>query len=429
MKNNFNQLDIESNVSGYSKSFPTVFKHSKNDILTDYKNKEYIDFFSGAGALNYGHNNEIIQEELINFLESDYPVHCLDMDSVKKLNFLERFDEVILKPRGFNYKVQFPSPSGTNAVEAAIKLARKVTKRSKILSFSNSFHGMTATSLALSGSQEKKHKNIPPQDVMFFPFDGFLGPNVDTMDYLSKIVKTKGSGFELPAAIILETIQAEGGIKIASKEWLVKLEKFAADNGILLIVDDIQVGCGRTGNFFSFERTGITPDIVLLSKSISGFGLPLSLVLLKPELDIWSPGEHNGTFRANNLALCAATKALDYWVNDSFTKEIVEKSNTIRKTLKDYLYNSSSIVSIRGLGMIWGVEFVDGEVARNISKMLFEDGMIIETCGENGQVIKLLPPLTITNENLRFGLEKFKAVIDKLENNLELVTEDKYFQF
>ena len=426
MKNNFNQLNIESNVSGYSKSFPTVFEYSKNDILKDYKNKEYIDFFSGAGALNYGHNNSAIQEELIKFLKSDAPVHCLDMDSVRKLNFLERFDEVILKPRGFNYKVQFPSPSGTNAVEAAIKLARKVTKRSKIISFSNSFHGMTATSLALSASQERKHKDIPPQDVMFFPFDGFLGSDIDTMDYLSKLIKTKGSGFELPAAIILETIQAEGGIKIASKEWLVKLEKFTRNNGILLIVDDIQVGCGRTGNFFSFERAGITPDIVLLSKSISGFGIPLSLVLLKPELDIWLPGEHNGTFRANNLALCAATKALDYWVDNSFTMEIAEKSNIIKRTLNNYLYNTSSIVSIRGIGLIWGIELLSGEVARNISKMLFEEGMIVETCGDNGQVIKLLPPLTITNENLKSGLEKFKTAIDKLENNLKLSIENDY---
>ncbi len=422
MISTYKKNDNESNVSGYSRSFPTVFKYSNNDILVDTNDKEYLDFFSGAGALNYGHNNTLIKDEILKFLEGNAPVHCLDMDSVMKIKFLKKFERVILKPRGLDYKVQFPSPSGTNAVEAAVKLARKITRRSKVVSFTNSFHGMTASSLALSGSQEHKQKNIPSQDVIFFPFDGFMGSDVDTMDYISKMLTSTGSGVEMPAAIILETIQAEGGIKVASKSWLQKLEKFTKENDIILIVDDIQAGCGRTGNFFSFERAGIQPDIVLLSKSISGYGIPLSLLLMKPELDIWSPGEHNGTFRANNLALCAATKALDYWVNNSFVKEIQVKSNIIAEKLTQ-LSLHKAIVDIRGIGMMWGIEFENGIIASKISKSLFENGMIIETCGNVGQVVKLLAPLTITVENLEKGLHMIEKTVYQVCEKRELILE------
>ncbi len=405
----------ESNVSGYSKSFPTVFNYAKNSTLRDHKGIEYIDFFSGAGALNYGHNNEHLKSGIMEFLESDAPLHCLDMDTEVKLKFLNKFNNTILKPRNLDYKIQFSGPTGTNAVEAAIKLARKVTKRSRILSFSNSFHGMTASSLALSGSQEKKHNDIPSQDILFFPFDGYLGPNVDTMEYLSKMIATKGSGNPLPAAIILETIQAEGGIRIAGEKWLVQLQEFANKHGILLIVDDIQVGCGRTGNFFSFERAGITPDIVLLSKSISGFGIPLALVLIKPELDIWQPGEHNGTFRANNLALCGATKALEYWDDQNFIDNIKNKGQIIEERLSELNVYSTAVKAIRGLGMVWGLEFESGEIASGISRKLFERGMIVETCGNFGHVIKLLPALTINEQELINGLNKLEQAIYELE--------------
>ncbi len=411
-------IQLESNVSGYSKSFPTTFNFAKGDVLKDELNRAYLDFFSGAGALNYGHNNEEIKKEVMQFLNSDSPLHCLDMDTTVKLEFLRKFNEVILKKRELNYKVQFPGPTGTNAVEAAIKLARKKTGRSKIIAFTNSFHGMTASSLAVSGSQEKKHRYIPSQDVVFFPYEEFMGEAIDSMTVLSKMIEVNGSGVEKPAAIILETIQAEGGINVSSKNWLIKLEEFAQKNEILLIVDDIQVGCGRTGDFFSFERAAIKPDIVLLSKSISGYGLPLSVLLLKPELDIWSAGEHNGTFRANNLSLCTATKALDYWIDDSFSIDIKRKSAIISSKLNELNNKYSIVSSVRGIGLIWGIEFVNDNMASNLSKMLFESGLIIETCGQMDHVIKLLPPLTISYENLDMGLELIEEQIAEIEKSV-----------
>lgn len=410
----------ESNVNSYARAFPTVFKSASGEIITDHNGKQYLDFFSGAGALNYGHNNPELKQALLSFLEKDSVVHCLDMDSLVKETFLEKFDDIILKPRGLNYKVQFTGPTGTNAVEAAVKLARIVTKRKKIVAFTHSFHGMSATSLALSGSCEEKQKVNPAQDVIFFPYADFFGEEVDTIDYMKKMILTPGSGLELPAAVILETIQAEGGINVASIKWLQDLRQFTHENGILLIVDDIQVGCGRTGSFFSFERADIIPDLVLLSKSISGFGTPLSLVLLKPELDQWKPGEHNGTFRCNNLSLCTASKALDFWKDGALERKISANAKTIKLKLEELSAKSDYIVAVRGMGMIWGVEFINGQVAAEVSSSLFEQGMLIERCGNDDQVLKLLAPLTVSDENLAEGLDKLAEQILNLEVTAEM---------
>ncbi len=408
-------ISKESNVNGYAKSFPTVFEKAQKDTLSNTDGKVYIDFFSGAGALNYGHNNPLIKQDLLEFFEYSSPVHCLDMDSVVKLKFLDCFENYILKPRNLDYKIQFPSPSGTNAVEAAIKLARKFTKRSKVIAFTNSFHGMTATALAVSGSQEHRHTDIPSQDIIFFPHEGFMGPNINSLEFLSKMIETKGSGVNAPAAIIVETIQAEGGVNVASIEWLQTLSSICKKHDIFLIVDDIQVGCGRTGDFFSFEKANIYPDIVLLSKSISGYGLPLSIVLLKPAFDIWSPGEHNGTFRANNLSLAAATSALNhYWKDDALQTQVKTLEKIITDKLQHLKNSSTKVLKISGRGLIWGIHLENGEMAENVSKIAFNKGLIIETCGNHGQVLKILPPLVIEPSHLTQGIDILIEVINSL---------------
>ncbi len=410
----------ESNVNRYAKDFPTVFEFASGDILSDHIGKKYIDFFCGAGALNYGHNEPTLKQAIHSFLEYNRPVHCLDMDSRIKEDFLNEFYSVILKPRGLDYKVQFVGPTGTNAVEAAIRLSRIVTKRRTIVSFTHSYHGMTATSIAASGSLEGYQKNNPLQNVVFFPYDKFLGSGINTVEYLKQMLITDGSGVEMPAAIILETIQAEGGVNISSIRWLQDLKKFAEDNDILLIVYDIQVGCGRTGTFFSFERAGITPDIVLLSKSISGFGLPLSLVLIKKEFDVWKPGEHSGTFRSNNLALCTGKEALTFWKDGNLEKEVFRKGEIIRKTLADIASRSRCVIDVRGVGMIWGIEFINGLISKKVAINLFEDGLLIETCGSKGQVLKILPALTILDKNLHAGLDKIVNAVIEVEGKHEM---------
>lgn len=411
----FNEL--ESNVRSYCRLFPTVFKKAQGAILEDQEGVKYVDFLSGVGTLNYGHNNPQIKEKLISYLESDGIVHGLDLATVAKQEFLETFQGIILKPRQLNYKVQFPGPTGTNAVEASLKLARKITGRETIIAFSNGYHGVTLGSLATTANASQRGvSGIPTMGVNFIPFDGYLGENIDTTEYLDKFLSDKGSGVSIPAAVIVETIQGAGGVNVASFEWLRSLEKVCRKHDVLLIVDDIQVGCGRTGTFFSFEDVGIYPDIITLSKSLSGFGLPFSLVLIKPEMDQWKPGQHSGTFRGPNLAFVTAKAALDiYWQDNSLSSSVKEKGNIIRSRLEKIANNNSeSNFSVRGRGMIQGLDCKDGNIADQIIRTAFKNGLIMETAGSQGQVIRCLPPLTISEELLDKGLNLLENTVNEV---------------
>ena len=396
----------ESEVRGYCRSFPAVFSSAKGAWMTDISGQRYLDFFSGAGVLNYGHNNDRIKQPLIRYLLGDGITHTLDMYSEAKQRFIQRFNDVILKPRGLSYKFQFPGPTGTNAVEAALKLARKATGRKTVVNFTNAFHGMTLGALAVTGNGFKRAgAGVALHDTASVPFEGYLGKDVDTLAYFEAMLNDSGSGLEMPAAVIIETVQAEGGVNVASLAWLKRLRQITEKHGIILIVDDIQVGCGRTGAFFSFEDAGIVPDIVTLSKSLSGYGLPLALVLMKPELDVWAPGEHNGTFRGHCPAFVTATAALDFWVDDQFENPIRHKGELVEKRLHDMVESMEVPAEVRGRGLMWGVEFEDPELAEKVSHECFERGMVVETAGIDDQVLKLLPSLTIDETDLNAGLD------------------------
>ncbi|MDX5332492.1 MAG: diaminobutyrate--2-oxoglutarate transaminase, partial [Gammaproteobacteria bacterium] len=292
----------ESNVRGYIRSFPTIFTTATNATIMDDKGKAYIDFFGGAGSLNYGHNDPAVKAALIEYIQNDGITNALDKATKAKHDFIVAFQETILKPRDMEYKIQFVGPTGTNAVETALKLARKVKERSNVIAFTNAYHGHTLGALAVTGN-EFYHDNYygVPLNVNKLPYDNYFDHDMDSVDMMRHYLEDGSSGFDLPAAVIVETIQGEGGINIASVKWLQKLSQLCQEKDILLIIDDIQVGNGRTGDFFSFERAGIKPDIITLSKSI-GTGLPMSIVLMRPEIDQWEPGEHTGTFRGNSLA-------------------------------------------------------------------------------------------------------------------------------
>jgi diaminobutyrate-2-oxoglutarate transaminase len=413
---------MESRVNYYGKIFPVKFERAIGEVLIDENNKEYLDFFSGAGALNYGHNHPELAQNVKSFLEQNYIIHSLDMNSQIRKEFLDAFKSIILKPRNLDFKIQFPGPTGTNAVEAAIKIARKATSRTNIIAFTNSFHGMTSMSYALSGSRDHAQSYNTADGAIFMPFDQYESETVDSFNYLKKMIENPGTGFEKPAAIILETIQGEGGINVASKNWLKKIRDFTSKHQILLIVDDIQMGCGRTGDFFSFENSDIHPDIVLLSKSLSGFGLPLSMVLLKPEFDLWTPGEYNGTFRSNNLALRTALSSLNFWKNDSFLLHLSENIKYLKKEISRISQKFDPIVGVRGRGMVWGLEFESPDLSKQVAEDLFNSGVLIETCGPRDEVIKLLPPLNISKENLKLGLNLLSKSIQKFcPNRAQLV--------
>lgn len=403
-------FEIESEVKGYSRSFPVTFTHAIDTYLIDEKGQRYLDFFSGAGALNYGHNHPRFKKAVTNYIDANGLVHGLDMHSTVRKKFLSHFKSNILEPRNLDYKIQFCGPTGTNAVEAAIRLARKVTGRDLIASFSNGYHGMTQGALALTAnSYYRDNDSVLQHNTVFLPFDGYMGPNVNTIEYIEKMLEDPSSGLDTPAAFILETIQGEGGVNEASEEWLTQLSALAKKHGILLIVDDIQVGSGRTGDFFSFERMGFEPDMVLLSKSISGFGLPLAMVLIKPEYDQWKPGEHTGTFRSNGLALLTALEATSFWSEESFLLSIEARKRQLKVGVEKLgaLFNDE-IKEIRGRGFIYGIEFYNKDTASQIQKYAFKNNMIIETSGAHNHVLKLLPALTMESSAMQNGLDIIK---------------------
>ena len=417
---------LESNVRSYCRSFPTVFTQARWSTLLDENGREYIDFLAGAGTLNYGHNNPILKQALLEYLESDGLVHGLDMATDAKRRFLEAFQRIILEPRELTFKVQFTGPTGANAVEAALKVARNVTGRTNVISFTNGFHGVTLGAVAATAnSHYRDATGLPALGTSFVPFDGYLGPDVDTTEYLDQVLSDGSSGVDLPAAVIVETVQGEGGLNVADFEWLRKLEKVCRKHDVLVIVDDIQAGCGRTGTFFSFEKAGISPDIVTLSKSLSGFGLPFSVVLLKPELDQWKPGEHNGTFRGHNLAFVTATAALEeYWTNDVFTSDIERRAEIVRSRLEQINERcADGKFDVRGRGLMLGIDTSDGELASRVVAESFQRGLVIETSGSEGQVVKVLCPLTTSDGQLREALDILEAAFRVATGREESVEE------
>ncbi|HKS46963.1 MAG TPA: diaminobutyrate--2-oxoglutarate transaminase [Amycolatopsis sp.] len=411
---------LESEVRSYSRGWPVVFDRAVGSRLYAEDGTPYLDFFAGAGALNYGHNNPRLKQALLDYFARDGVTHALDMFTVAKRDLLETLAEKILRPRELDYKVIFPGPGGANAVEAALKLARKVTGKESVINFTNAFHGMTLGALSVTGNSMKRSgAGIPLVHATPMPYDQYFDGVYPDFLYFERLLDDAGSGLNEPAAVIVETVQGEGGINAAGVEWLRGLAELCKRHGILLIVDDVQMGCGRTGPFFSFEDAGIVPDIVCLSKSIGGYGLPLALTLIKPELDVWEPGEHNGTFRGINPAFVTAAEALRaYWSDDALEKSTRAKGERVGNALKGIVesYPDAGLAA-KGRGLARGVEFAAGELAGRVCAAAFERGLLLETSGPGGEVAKLLPPLTLTDAELDEGLEiideSVKAVLGK----------------
>ncbi len=405
---------LESQVRSYSRSFPVVFDRASGPFLYDVSGRRYIDFFCGAGALNYGHNEPSIKQALIDYLLRDGVTHSLDMATRAKGAFLERFQSVVLEPRGLDYRVQFTGPTGANAVEAAIKLARKVTRRSTIVAFTQAYHGLSQGALSLTAnSYYRDEAYVVRGNTVFMPYDGYLGANVNTADYLERCLSDEASGLDQPAAVILETVQAEGGINVASRQWLQQIQTICRRHGVLLIVDDIQTGCGRTGRFFSFEHAGLDPDMVVLSKSISGLGLPMSLLLLKPSIDQWKPGEHTGTFRGNNAAFVTATEALRFWETPDLTDRVARANTRLNDAVSVMAKQYPEFeIRMRGRGLIAGLETRLPELNRAVAQECFARGLIVETCGGSRNIIKFLPPLIVADKILDEAIQILNLSVD-----------------
>jgi diaminobutyrate-2-oxoglutarate transaminase len=409
----------ESGVRSYCRDMRAVFARAVNARMWDEEGVEYIDFLSACGSLNYGHNHPELKARLIDYLARDGVLCGLDLHTVAKRDFLRTFRDSILAPRGLAYRVQFTGPTGTNAVEAALKLARKVTGRRPVAAFTNAFHGMTLGALSVTARGSHQHSaGIPLGHVVRLPYEGYLGAGTAELDRYAAMVQDPSGGADPPAAFIVETVQGEGGLNAASAEWLRHLAAVAQRLGALLIVDDIQAGCGRTGDFFSFEQAGISPDLVCVAKSIGGIGLPMALLLIKPDCDQWSPGEHNGTFRGNNLAFVAAAAALDFWRDRDFTAQVASSAGLVRSWLDRMETEWGPRVQARGRGLMSGLAFADRQAARRVAAEAFRRKVVIETSGPEAEVLKLLPPLTIEPDLLALGLQRLTdAVATVLEQD------------
>lgn len=397
----------ESEIRAYSRVYPAVFVKGKNAKQYDETGKEYIDFYAGAGVLNFGHNHPKLKQAMIDYLAADGVLHSLDMMTAAKRDFIQGFVETILKPRGMDYKLQFMGPTGTNAVEAALKLARKVTCRSHVVAFAQGFHGMTLGALACTANEHFRNAaGASLSEVSHWPYETNTGGGIESLQTLRALYENSSGGMEKPAAFIVERIQAEGGVNVASSEWLQALQQLAHDLGALLIIDDIQAGCGRTGHYFSFEEDGIDPDIVTLAKGIGGLGTPMAMNLVKPEHDShWSPGEHTGTFRGQNLSFVAGREALRFFEDDAFLASVREKGELMAEAMRKMAQaHSDKGFEVRGRGMMQALDVKDGALAKDVARACFDRGMLFGPCGVGGSVIKLIPPLTIPVDELEAGL-------------------------
>lgn len=427
------QSQFESNVRSYPRKLPFAIAAAEGVWLTDVNGKRYIDCLAGAGTLALGHNHPVITKSITDTLASNLPLHTLDITTPLKDAFSQRLYE-LLSTDSDTYCLQFCGPTGADAVEAALKLAKKATGRSGIISFSGGYHGMTHGALAVTG-------NLAPKagveglmgNVQFLPYPneyrcafGLDGAQSVTahMRYFESFLRDVESGFNTPAAVILEVIQGEGGVNPAPIEWLRHVRAVTRELGILLIIDEVQTGFCRTGRWFAYQHAGIDPDFVVMSKAVGG-GLPMAVLGIKKALDVWQPGEHSGTFRGNQLAMATGLATLDYLAEHDMAQQVAKLGEWFKAELTALATQYPMLGHVRGYGLMIGVEIVDParpEVESGgfmadpnrcaaIQQACFASGLVLEKGGRAGTVLRFLPPLIITQEELEMVLDKFAAAL------------------
>lgn len=433
------QNDFESSARSYPRKFPFALKKAKGSWVEDVEGNKYLDFLCGAGTLALGHNDDEVNQAMVDLLTSDAPLHTLDLTTPVK----DRFVHTILSllPEGLkeNAKIQFCSPSGTDAVDAAIKLCKTATGRSTVIAFSGGYHGMGHGALALTGNLNAKNKvaNLMA-GVQFMPYPYSyrcpfgLGGESGTkacINYFERLLKDPESGITKPAAVILEPIQGEGGVVPAPIEFLQAVRRITQELDIPMIVDEIQCGIGRSGKLFAFEYASIVPDVILASKAIGGTQ-PMSVVIYNKKLDKWTAGAHAGTFRGNQLAMAAGTVVLNRVSQSEFLADVVKKGDYLRKAMNELKDEVSIIGDVRGKGLMLGVEFVDpngpkdimghpepcGEIAALVQKKCFENRLVMEKGGRNGSVMRCLCALNVSMDEINIMLDIFKKVVKEVDN-------------
>jgi len=444
MNQNTNQYFIdrqsvfESSARSYPRKFPIALAKAKGCWVEDVEGKRYLDFLNGAGTLALGHNNDEVNQAMIDLIQSGAPLHALDIMTPTKEMFLENLFAILPPEFAERAKVQFCSPSGTDATDAAIKLCKTATGRGTVIAFSGGYHGMGHGPMALTGNCTAKNKvqNVMP-GVQFMPYPYSyrcpmgIGGEAGTracIAYLERLLKDPESGVTKPAAIILEPIQGEGGVVPAPVEFLQAVRRITRELGIPMICDEIQCGMGRTGKVFAFEHAGIVPDVILISKAIGGTQ-PMAVVVYDKDLDVWGPGAHAGTFRGNQLAMVAGTVVLKKLQDPAFLADVARKGKILEEGLLKLKDEVSIIGDVRGKGLMLGIEFIDpngpkdimghpvpgGEVALKVQRRCLENGLIMEKGGRNGSVMRCLCALNITDDEIKTALSIFEKSVKEVD--------------
>ena len=432
------QGDFESSARSYPRKFPLALAKAKGSWVEDVEGNRYLDFLNGAGTLALGHNDDEVTKTMIDLIQSGATLHTLDLMTPLKDQFVTELFKIIPQELAAKAKVQFCSPSGSDATDAAIKLCKTATGRSTIISFSGGYHGMSHGAMALTGNNTAKTYvgNVMP-GVQFMPYPYSyrcpmgIGGEEGTkacMAYFERLLKDPESGVLKPAAVILEPIQGEGGVIPAPPEFLRTVRRVTKELDIPLICDEIQCGMGRSGKVFAFEHAGIVPDVILISKAIGG-GQPMSVVVYDKKLDKWGPGAHAGTFRGNQLAMAAGIIVMKRISQPAFLAEVTRKGDYMKSRLLKLKDEVSIIGDVRGTGLMLGIEFIDpngekdlmgrpvpgGDISARVQRLCFENKLIIEKGGRFGSVLRCLCALTIPDEDIETALSIFEKAVKEVD--------------
>ncbi|HHX8392859.1 TPA: pyridoxal phosphate-dependent class III aminotransferase [Vibrio alginolyticus] len=444
------QAEHESEVRSYPRRLPIAIKQAFGCLVEDTRGQIFLDCLAGAGTLALGYNHPEINQALKEQLDSGLPYQTLDIATSAKTTFIQSVKSFLPQELSENSVIQFCGPSGADAVEAAIKLAKQTTGRNTMFAFRGAYHGMTNGTMGMMGNLGTKARRTGlMSDVHFMPFPYNLrcpfGLGGDegakaSIRYIDRLLNDDESGIMKPAAIIVEPVQGEGGVVPAPAFWLRELRRICDQHGILLIFDEIQCGVGKTGYNFAFEESGIVPDILCLSKAIGG-GLPMSLLVINKQHDTWKPGEHTGTFRGNQLAMVSGAKALEIIQRDNLVEHANIAGQYLRYGLESIQKRVNCIAEVRGKGLMLGVEIknpdgelnkfgepqADSELTLSIQRSALERGLIVEKGGREGAVIRFLPPLIISFEQIDFALRVFEdAILAAGGSHIETQPQDEW---
>ncbi|WP_414939108.1 diaminobutyrate--2-oxoglutarate transaminase family protein [Amycolatopsis sp. cmx-11-51] len=402
----------ESNARAYPRNLPIAIAGGEGSYLWDVDGNVFIDFLAGAGVLSLGHNHpEVVHAAT----EQLYVLtHGLDFPTPAKREFIDA--QLSMLPPGLRSRMRmhFCGPGGANAVDAAIKLCKTATGRGELVSFQGGFHGSSHAAMALTGlvAQKRPIANGVP-GVHFFPYSYCarcpVGLSRDTcatncVGLLERSLRDPNGGIPLPAAVILEIVQGEGGVIPADRDFVRRVRALTAELDIPLVVDEVQTGCGRTGTWFAFEQYDIEPDVIVASKALSGMGLPVAVIFYDQRLDSWAPGAHSGTFRGNQAAFAAGTAAVHVVRRDDVLGNVRHRGHQLEERLRS-VRDHPWVREVRGLGLMWGIELADPHdgrpavgYARAVQAYALRRGLIVELGGRDDSVIRLMPPLTVTAE-------------------------------